>query len=237
MDELIKQVLLKNNMVVYDIEYDYKTYFSYFNDDKQDYYVLLFIDYNELNKLNDNDDSKLEFLINVVIEEDIRKKFLNKFDLKNLEYNLSLVLIINLEEETELILRELHKVEENYRVAKKYVLPYKNDDFIVLKEKIAISDDIIIELNRIAVENSNLLNNKNENWYKLLMSLFIKLPFLNYIPLGNNQQLINIKNEIDIALNESQKLFSNKILNDFIDTSDVEEFLLNNNLFTDETEE
>ena len=39
--------------------------------------------------------------------------------------------------------------------------------FIVLKEKIAISDDIIFELNRIAIENSNLLNNKNETWYKL----------------------------------------------------------------------
>lgn len=237
MDEIIKQVLLKNNMVVHEIEYDYKTYFSYFNDDKQDYYVLQFMDYDELKKLNDDDGSKFEFLINVIIEEDIRKKYLKKFDVKNLEYNLSFILIINLEDETELILRELHKVEENYRVAKKYILPYKSSDLNILNEKIVISDNIIFELNRIAMDNSNLLNNKNETWYSLLMGLFIKLPFLNYIPLDDNQQLKNIKNEIDNTLNEPQKLFTNKILNDFIDNLDVEEFLLTNDLFTNGTDE
>lgn len=237
MDEIIKQVLLKNNMKIHEIEYDYKTFFSYFDNDKQDYYVLLFMGYDELIKLNEDGKSKLEFLINVVIEEDLRKKYLKKFDVNNLEYNISFILILNLEDETELILRELHKIEENYRVAKKYILPYKNNDFTTLKEKISISEDIIYELNRIAIEYSNLLNNKNETWYKLLMSLFIKLPFLNYVPLGNNQQLRNIKNEIDNVLNEPQKVFTDKILNDYTEYSDVEEFLLTNNLFIDETDE
>jgi hypothetical protein len=236
MDEIIKQVLLKNNMKIHEIEYNYKTFFSYFDNDKQDYYVLLFMGYDELIKLNEDGKSKLEFLINVVIEEDLRKKYLKKFDVNNLEYNISFILILNLEDETELILRELHKIEENYRVAKKYILPYKNNDFATLKEKISISEDIIYELNRIAIDYSNLLNNKNETWYKLLMSLFIKLPFLNYVPLGNNQQLRNIKNEIDNVLNEPQKVFTDKILNDYTEYSDVEEFLLTNNLFIDETD-
>ena len=69
------------------------------------------------------------------------------------------------------------------------------------------------------------------------MSLFIKVPFLNYVPLGNNQQLRNIKNEIDNVLNEPQKLFTDKILNDYIENSNIEEFLLTNNLFIDETDE
>ena len=140
-------------------------------------------------------------------------------------------------EEDENFTKELHKVEENYRVAKKYILPYKNNDFRVLEEKISISENIIHELNRIAIEYSNLLNNKNETWYRLLMSLFIKVPFLNYVPLGNNQQLRNIKNEIDNVLNEPQKLFTDKILNDYIENSNIEEFLLTNNLFIDETDE
>ena len=237
MDEIIKQVLLENNMKIQEIEYGYKTYFSYFDNCKQDYYVLLFMEYDGLIKLNEGENSKLEFLINVIIEEELRKKYLKKFDVDNLEYNLSFILILNLEDETELILRELHKVEENYRVAKKYVLPYKNNDYKILKEKILISENIIHELNRIAIENSNLLNNKNETWYRLLMSLFIKLPFLNYVPLDNNQQLRNIKNEINTVLNESQKLFTDKILNDYIEDLDVEDFLLTNNLFKDGSEE
>ena len=57
------------------------------------------------------------------------------------------------------------------------------------------------------------------------------------MPLGNNQQLRNIKNEIDNVLNEPQKLFTDKILNDYIENSNIEEFLLTNNLFIDETDE
>ena len=55
MDEIIKQVLLENNMKIHEIEYDYKTYFSYFDNGKQDYYVLLFMDYDGLIKLNEGE--------------------------------------------------------------------------------------------------------------------------------------------------------------------------------------
>lgn len=236
MDEIIKEILIENKMVFHEIQYDYKTYFSFFNDEKEDYYVLLFMSYDELKTLNEDSEFKLEFLINAVIEEDIRKKYLKEFDAVNLDYNLSFILILNLEEETDLILKELHKIEENYRIAKKYILPYNNNDVNNLKQKIT-SRNAIVELNRIAIENSSLLNNKTETWYKLLMSLFIKLPFLNYIPLNDNQQLKNIKNEINSELNDSQKIIVETILSSFDQNQDIEEFLLTNNLFENESRE
>jgi len=236
MDEIIKEILIENKMVFHEIQYDYKTYFSFFDDGKEDYYVLLFMSYDELKILNEDSELKFEFLVNAIIEEDIRKKHLKEFDAVNLDYNLSFILILNLEEETDLILKELHKIEENYRIAKKYILPYNNNDVNNLKQKIT-SRNAIVELNRIAIENSSLLNNKNETWYKLLMSLFIKLPFLNYIPLNDNQQLKNIKNEINSELNDSQKIIVETILSSFNQNQDIEEFLLTNNLFENESRE
>lgn len=236
MDEIIKEILIENKMVFHEIQYDYKTYFSFFDDGKEDYYVLLFMSYDELKILNEDSELKFEFLVNAIIEEDIRKKHLKEFDAVNLDYNLSFILILNLEQETDLILKELHKIEENYRIAKKYILPYNNNDVNNLKQKIT-SRNAIVELNRIAIENSSLLNNKNETWYKLLMSLFIKLPFLNYIPLNDNQQLKNIKNEISSELNDSQKIIVETILSSFNQNQDIEEFLLTNNLFENESRE
>ena len=236
MDEIIKEILIENKMVFHEIQYDYKTYFTFFEDGKEDYYVLLFMSYDELKILNEDSELKFEFLVNAIIEEDIRKKHLKEFDAVNLDYNLSFILILNLEQETDLILKELHKIEENYRIAKKYILPYNNNDVNNLKQKIT-SRNAIVELNRIAIENSSLLNNKNETWYKFLMSLFIKLPFLNYIPLNDNQQLKNIKNEINSELNDSQKIIVETILSSFNQNQDIEEFLLTNNLFENESRE
>lgn len=236
MDEIIKEILIENKMAFHEIRYDYKTYFTFFEDGKEDYYVLLFMSYEELKILNEDSELKFEFLVNAIIEEEIRKKHLKEFDAVNLDYNLSVILILNLEEETDLILKELHKIEENYRIAKKYILPYNNNDVNNLKQKIT-SRNTIVELNRIAIENSSLLNNKNETWYKLLMSLFTKIPFLNYIPLNDNQQLKNIKNEINSELNNSQKTIVETILSSFNQNQDIEEFLLTNNLFENESRE
>lgn len=235
MDEIVKEVLTENKMVIQEVEYGYKTYFSYFDDGKEDYYVLLFISYDELKILNGDNDLKLEFLINAIIE-DISKKKLKDFNVSNLEYNLSFILILNLENETELILKELHKIEENYRIAKKYILHYNDKDSSNLKHKIT-SGNVIHELNRIAIHNSDLLNKKNETWYRLLMSLFIKLPFLNYIPLDDNQQLKNIKTEITSEFNTLQMMVVEKILSDFDQNQDIEDFLLTNNLFENESGE
>ncbi|WP_281633362.1 hypothetical protein [Flavobacterium luteolum] len=236
MDEIIKEILIENKMVFHEIQYDYKMYFTFFEDGKEDYYVLLFMSYEELKILNGDSEFKFEFLINAVVEEDIRKKHLKEFDAVNLDYNLSFILILNLEEETDLILKELHKIEENYRIAKKYILPYNKEDVNNLKQKIK-SRNAIVELNKIAIKNSSLLNNKKETWYKLLMSLFIKLPFLNYIPLNDNQQLKNIKNEINSELNDSEKIFVETILSNFYQNQDIEDFLLTNNLFENESRE
>jgi hypothetical protein len=69
------------------------------------------------------------------------------------------------------------------------------------------------------------------------MSLFIKLPFLNYIPLNDNQQLKNIKNEISSELNDYEKIFVETILSKFYQNQDIEDFLLTNNLFENESGE
>ncbi|PXY45888.1 ABC-three component system middle component 1 [Flavobacterium hydrophilum] len=234
MISLIENIIEQSELSLINIK---KFKFAYFKD-RDDFFIIYNADKETLLKENNNTISDLEFLINALIVDFKNESEVTGFKERFLDENLSFILLLNIgNEEDENFTKELHKVEENYRVAKKYILPYKNNDFRVLEEKISISENIIHELNRIAIEYSNLLNNKNETWYRLLMSLFIKVPFLNYVPLGNNQQLRNIKNEIDNVLNEPQKLFTDKILNDYIENSNIEEFLLTNNLFIDETDE
>ncbi|PVV55004.1 hypothetical protein, partial [Chryseobacterium sp. HMWF035] len=171
----------------------------------------------------------LEYLLNVIIE-DIRKNYLIKFNFKNLDYNLSTILFLNLEKPTENILTELHKIEENYRVSKKYVLPYKEDDLKIIKEKLNNSENIIYDLNKISIENNELVNSADQTWYRLLMNLFIKVPFLNFQPLQENEQLKDISDEINKDLDFYQKNVLQKLIK-YDEDQDIESFLIQNNFF------
>jgi hypothetical protein len=236
MEQLIKKILLANKLETFEVGFLSKTFFSYFNDGREDYFLTLFLSYEELIQINntssktEGENKKFEFLLNAIIEE-IRKNHLIDYNFKNLDYNLSTILFLNLEEPADFILKELHKIEENYRVAKKYVLPYKQNDFEILKKKLLESLDIIYDLNKIAIDNNELLNNDEATWYRLLMNLFIKIPFLNYQTLTENEQLKNISNEINKNLEPFQGKILELIINEYDESQDVDIFLEQNNYF------
>lgn len=235
MKELIKKILLHSNFDIKEVDYSISTLFSFFKDQREDYFILLFMDYEEILNYNNSEDKvqignkDLEYLLNVIIE-DIRKNYLIKFNLKNLDYNLSTILFLNLEKPTENILTELHKIEENYRVSKKYVLPYKEDDLKIIKEKLNNSENIIYDLNKISIENNELVNSADQTWYRLLMNLFIKVPFLNFQPLQENEQLKDISDEINKDLDFYQKNVLQKLIK-YDEDQDIESFLIQNNFF------
>jgi hypothetical protein len=235
MKELIKKILLHSNLDIKEVDYSISTLFSFFKDQREDYFILLFMDYAEMLNYNKSEDEvqvknkDLEYLLNVIIE-DIRKNYLVKFNLKNLDYNLSTILFLNLEKPTENILTELHKIEENYRVSKKYVLPYKQDDLKTIKEKLNNSENIIYDLNKISIENNELINSADQAWYRLLMNLFIKVPFLNFQPLKENEQLKDISDEINKDLDSYQKDILQKLIK-YEESQDIEYFLIQNNFF------
>lgn len=235
MKELIKKILLHSNFDIKEVDYSISTLFSFFKDQREDYFILLFMDYEEILNYNNSEDKvqignkDLEYLLNVIIE-DIRKNYLIKFNFKNLDYNLSTILFLNLEKPTENILTELHKIEENYRVSKKYVLPYKKDDLKIIKEKLNNSENIIYDLNKISIENNELVNSADQTWYRLLMNLFIKVPFLNFQPLQENEQLKDISDEINKDLDFYQKNVLQKLIK-YDEDQDIESFLIQNNFF------
>lgn len=235
MKELINSILLQSDFNINEIDYSISTLFSFFKDQKEDYFILLFMDYPEIIKHNNSineleDENKdLEYLLNVIIE-DIRKDHLSEFNFKNLDYNLSTILFLNLEQPTENILKELHKIEENYRVSKKYVLPYKQNDLEIIKDKIKDSKDVIYDLNKISMDNNGLISSDDQTWYRLLMNLFIKIPFLNFQDLTESEQLKDISKEINNDLDSYQKNILEKII-EYDENQDIEEFLIQNNFF------
>ena len=227
MKDLINSILLQSDFDIKEIVYPISTLFSFFKDQKEDYFILLFMDYSEMINEVEDKNKDLEYLINVIIE-DLRKNHLTEFNFKNLDYNLSTILFLNLEEPNENILTELHKIEENYRVSKKYVLPYKQEDLKIIKEKLKESEDIIYDLNKISMTDNGLINSDNQTWYKLLMNLFIKIPFLNFQDLTHSEQLKDISKEINNDLDYHQKNILEKII-EYDENQDIEKFLIQNN--------
>lgn len=234
MKELINSILLQNNFDIKEIGYPISTLFSFFKDQKEDYFILLFMDYSEMINEVEGENKDLEFFINVIIE-DLRKNHLAEFNFKNLDYNLSTILFLNLEEPNESILTELHKIEENYRVSKKYVLPYKQNDLEIIKEKLKDSEDVIYDLNKISIDNNGLINSDDQTWYRFLMNLFIKIPFLNFQDLTESGQLKDISKEINNGLDSHQRNILSKII-DYDENQDLEKFLIQNNFFIESNE-
>lgn len=206
--------------------------FTYYNDEKDDFFLFLFYDQNELIELNNNEVVDLEYTINRIIVDSKNNENISKFKERNIDHNLSLILLLELEEDNNIDLqRELNKVEENIFNAKKYVLPYLKRDIEILLLKIDERSKVVNRINEIAIHNSNLLDKIDERWYKTLMGFFIKIPFLNYQSTKNNQSLENLSSTIEESLSDREKqLLSVIIENDFNSFSNIEDFITRFNL-------
>ncbi|PVV55923.1 hypothetical protein, partial [Chryseobacterium sp. HMWF035] len=75
MKELIKKILLHSNFDIKEVDYSISTLFSFFKDQREDYFILLFMDYEEILNYNNSEDKvqignkDLEYLLNVIIED------------------------------------------------------------------------------------------------------------------------------------------------------------------------
>lgn len=201
--------------------------FTYYNDEKDDFFLFLFYDQNELIELNNNEVVDLEYTINRIIVDSKNNENISKFKERNIDHNLSLILLLELEEDDNIDLQgELNKVEENSFNAKKYVLPYLKSDIEILHLKIDERSKVVNRINEIAIHNSNLLDKIDERWYKILMGFFIKIPFLNYQSTENNQSLENLSSTIEESLSAREKQLLSVISeNDFNSFSNIEDFI------------
>lgn len=206
--------------------------FTYYDDGKDDFFLFLFYNQNELIELNNNEVVDLEYTINRIIIDLKNNENISKFKERNIDHNLSLILLLELGEDDNIDLRrELNKIEENSLNAKKYVLPYFRNDIETLQQKITEKNEVVNQLNEIAIDNSNLLDKADEKWYKTLMSFFIKIPFLNYQSTENNQSLENLSLTIEESLSDREKQLLSVISeNNFDSFSNIEDFITQFNL-------
>lgn len=212
--------------------------FTYYDDEKDDFFLLLFYNQNELIELNNNEIVDLEYTINRIIVETKNNENISRFKERNIDHNLSLILLLELENHNVDLQKELNKVEENSLNAKKYVLPYFKSDIETIQLKINKDSEVIKLLNELAVDNSDLLNKNDESWYKTLMSFFIKIPFLNYISTENNQSLENLSLTIEESLSNREKYLLSAISdNDFESFTNIEDFITEFNLTIESNDE
>ena len=197
-------------------------------ENKDDFYIIICSEYQnlfhqlELEENSNNIDLGINAYLDTVKEYSAVEVFRNRF----IDFNLSCIVAIQLETlENENILKQVHKIEEDYKIAKKYILPYIYSDFELLNEKLQgiASDNFNEKLNRIALQNSDIINNKADSWYQLLMNYFIKLPFLNYQSDGFG--LITVAELLDGDLTEEEKILLQNINNNYSEDVDVETFI------------
>lgn len=235
MKTIINKIIEENNLKL--ISLDSKIDFTYY-EEKDDFFLFLYYNQNEIVELNNNEIVDLEYTINRIIVELKKDDNLSEFIQRNIDHNLSLVLLLELDNENDELQKELNKVEENSLNAKKYVLPYFKNDVEVLLQKINGTDDIVSQLNKVSIENSDLLDKLDESWYKVLMGIFIKIPFFNYQSTEDNQSLENLSLAVEESLSVREKILLATINdNDFNSFQKIEEFINQHNLTNDTKDE
>lgn len=207
MKALIQRIITDNNLKIEDYTYqDLDTIFAHF-EDKNDFFIFIFSSYTHLLSIMNIETSKeIEYALNSYTVG-YKKKFLDDYKQRDLDYNLSLILV--LEEDVEI--PKLDFIEENPFNSKKYILQYNRADLESLEQNIDYNlTNISHTLNALVVKNSSFLKeeiNKDNSWYDLLLRLFIKIPFLNYQKLEKDkvEELRSLDEVILAGLDESQK--------------------------------
>ncbi|QQQ70352.1 ABC-three component system middle component 1 [Chryseobacterium indologenes] len=228
MKKLIENIAENNHLMSLELNDGKLNPILLYFDDKDDFYIILSSEYqNLLHQIeleeNSNDiDLGINAYLDTIKEYSDTEIFRSRF----IDFNLSCIVAVQLETlENENILKQIHKIEEDYKIAKKYVLPYLNSDFELLNEKLQsiASDSLNEKLNKIALENSDIINNKDESWYQLLMNLFIKLPFLNYH--SDSFGLTTVAELLDTDLSGEEKTLQQNINDNYSESVDIETFI------------
>ncbi len=232
MKELIKNIITKLSLESKEILYNEFDFLFVSYGEKEDFFLFQFTDYNKLLEISE-EVGNIEYLLNSIVK-DIKKEFLFEYKERFLDNNLSLIVLLDTSSKNIATLSNLHKIEENYILTKKYVLNYNEDEFSSLKQMISNDTSIVEELNRLAIEHSEMLKSDDNHWYRLLLKLFIKIPFLNYsAQSGDGQNLYDLSETISKELDENQLEVLRTIDNEFNDSSNIEEFINLHNLTGD----
>lgn len=229
MKELINSIIKDSQLEVIEYSfYDIDIVFAYFKD-KEDFFIFLFSNYSELvDKINNENDKDMEYALNLFVHE-FKQDKLSDFSNRNIDNNLSLIIVLESNDED---LSHLHKIEENSIISKKYILLYNNTDLTRLRSEIDQESSIVNILNQLAIKHSNLLQNDDDTWYRLLLRLFIKTPFLNYISANSDderKELENLENLILKKLDMEQQSILNMIIDEFDpNNTNIESFIFSN---------
>jgi len=229
MKDLINNIISGNKLKVWiDNFYDLDILFSYF-EDKEDFFIFLFCAYSELlQKINieNSNENDIEYALNSFVYE-FKKNRLTNFRNRNIDNNLSLIIVI---EETNEDISHLYKIEENSIISKKYILSYDKQVLEKLKNEIDDSLNIVNVFNELAIKHSDKLQKKEEAWYNLLLKIFIKIPFLNYVSSDDeSKKLENLEDIISQKLDKEQKLILKNILDKYDpNNTDIELFISSN---------
>lgn len=223
MKKLINNITIQNGLQIIPINNNID--FAYY-EAKDDFFIFLFCSYSQLIEMNKGELKNIEYALNAMIVDLKEKDILKQFKERYIDYNLSFILVLEIDNKDINIRHELNKIQENNKNAKKYILPYNTTDLNSLKQKISNEIPITQELNRLSIENSELLKNNEEDWYKLLITLFIKIPFLNYLSDKRELKLGNLSEVIIGKLSENEKDILSIIKNnDFDKYSNIEDFI------------
>ncbi|WGL70566.1 ABC-three component system middle component 1 [Elizabethkingia anophelis] len=237
MKKLIENIAKNNNLKSLELTDGKLNPTLLYFDDKDDFYIIISSEYKNLMyqlelEENSNDiDLGINAYLDTIKEYSDTEIFRNRF----IDFNLSCIVAVQLETlQNEVVLKRIHKIEEDYKIAKKYILPYLNSDFEALNEKLQniTTDSFNDKLNKIALENSDIINNKNESWYQLLMNLFIKLPFLNYH--SNSFGLTTIAELLDDNLMGDEKKLLQNINDNYSEGIDIDAFISQFHITDDE---
>lgn len=228
MKKLIENIAENNHLMSLELNDGKLNPILLYFDDKDDFYIILSSEYqNLLHQIELEENSNdIDLGINAYLDSIKEYSDTEIFRSRFIDFNLSCIVAVQLETlENENILKQIHKIEEDYKIAKKYVLPYLNSDFELLNEKLQsiASDSLNEKLNKIALENSDIINNKDESWYQLLMNLFIKLPFLNYH--SDSFGLTTVAELLDTDLSGEEKTLQQNINDNYSESVDIETFI------------
>ncbi|KGO93690.1 hypothetical protein [Flavobacterium subsaxonicum] len=217
------------------INVDPKLDFAYY-EEKDDFFLLLFYNYQDILQITDNNIRVLEYALNTLVVNTKESEILSRFKERNINYNLSIILFVDLDTEYPLLFQEFNKAEENYINAKKYILPYHGDVLANLKERISETDNVAQTLNELAISHSDAISQIEEQWYDLLLNLFIKIPFLNYKPADHSLAIDSLSDSISETLSQREASLL-AIINDsnIAAVTDIENFAFNKNMIDNGT--
>lgn len=227
MKELIKQIAIASGLRALEITDSKLNPTLFYFDNRDDFYILICAGYDTLlhNLGLEENIHNLDYGINAYLDTVKDYEQIKAFG-SIIDFNLSSIIVVELDTlEDENILKNIHKIEENYKIAKKYILPYLNSDFEKLTSETAqtVYETLPERLNSMALQNSALINNKEESWYRLLMNLFIKLPFLNYQ--SGSFGLTTISNLFEKELSDNEKSLLAIVADRYEANMDIELFV------------